>query len=388
MPTERDIIHFSEFHMIFVEKCSVLIFILAQVYGVVLDDCDNVIYLAKSLNVDIKQPALMSQITTDCCNSVGIKCNTRYVFEIDWRGLGLNGYLNSSAIPSKILRLDLGAYYTKTNNISGTIDTLPSSITDFWADSNRLNGTIPELPVTMKLFVVDNNRLSGTLPRLEHLDNLVALSADYNNLGGDIPVLNSALQYLSVRSNINSDNRFSGSIIMDKPIMLAITYNWIADVVFGDTSLLEYCDLSYNPLLDLSGNFTFSKCIKMGLYRASSVPFTISSKLDVSMMSDLRMASKTTFSLMNPATSLSSFSETHCATTAAETNILSEVYIPSIGGILVYVLFAGLVFLALLILLLASLTRKPEFISKFGRKNSFATLNTVNTTRTGQNVAK
>ena len=51
----------------------------------------NVINLAKGLNLNIKKPAIWTTLQTDCCTAVGITCVSQLVTEIDWHTMGLDG---------------------------------------------------------------------------------------------------------------------------------------------------------------------------------------------------------------------------------------------------------------------------------------------------------
>ena len=90
---------------------------LPSVLSTISTDCPNVINLAKGLNLEYQQPSLMTQLQTNCCDSNGIICdNNRKVKYIYWGNMGLNGFLNGSAIPSTTIYIDLYG-----NQLTGSI---------------------------------------------------------------------------------------------------------------------------------------------------------------------------------------------------------------------------------------------------------------------------
>ena len=55
-------------------------------------DCPALIAFANKLNMNVKQPAIMTQLQSDCCLASGITCNnTPRGITIDWNNLNLDG---------------------------------------------------------------------------------------------------------------------------------------------------------------------------------------------------------------------------------------------------------------------------------------------------------
>ena len=190
-------------------------------------DCPNVINLAFGFNMNVKQPAIFSQLQSDCCAATGVSCVSQRVFLIDWYGMDLDGVINGTAIPSNIINL--------------------------WVANNELTGSIPDmLPI-----------------------GLVSLNLDINKLSGDLPQFPSTLESLGLGwPGAPGNNHFTGTVRMNRPTYLRINYNWITDVLVQDSSSLITCDLSYNPLLSNPNLANLPMCTKTGLYSANMLPIT------------------------------------------------------------------------------------------------------------------
>ena len=218
------------------------------------------IQFAYNLGAQAKLPALWTQLQSNCCTASGITCDgSQRVSQIDWDGIGLNGSINGTAIPSTVTHLSL--------------------------DNNALTGSIPsQLPVVMTNLWLDGNKMSG-----------------------DLPSFPSALQLLYLGYSGSYGNHFTGSLRLNRPVQLYINSNWITDVVVQDSSGLTSCDLSNNPLLGNPNIVGLSICTKSGLYSAALLPATRS-------VSTLAKTTKT--SMTTTFTKLKSASEVfHFATT-------------------------------------------------------------------------
>ena len=291
--------------------------ILVTVYSISID-CPNVITLAKGLNLDVQQPALMTKLNLNCCtgSDTGITCSTNRVTIINWYNLNLNGVINASAIPTSLLELSLGTnsitgpfpqifppglqYMWLFNNMmTGAIPAnLPSSLLQIILNYNYLDGPIPNplppnlsifsaygmsltgnipnpLPDTLTNLNVFSNELTGSLPN-SLPPNLSLLQVVSNQLTGLMPPLPATLQYLELGYAAQPGNSFSGSISLNQPIRCSINYNWITNIVISDPSQLVDCDISFNPLLEHKNDPSLSRCLKNGLYSAASLPITIS----------------------------------------------------------------------------------------------------------------
>ena len=359
-------------------------------------DCPDIINFAIGLSVNIKQPALMSQLRSDCCSQVTCDSNNRVTI-ISWNNMNLNGTINGTALPAKLLELHVFR--------------------------NQLVGKLPSI----------------WPPLLKQLD------IDGNYLGGDVPLFPDSLNFLCLGWPDNF-NYFTGTVKIFKPTHLWINNNWITDIQIADTSLLADCDLSNNPLLGNPNVASLNMCIRNNLYNSSNLPITTKTS-GTQTMSKTRFStflsmsaykykstlihsistyksaffhSVTTFKSSIPLFSSSKITNTVTLSShskdailtisgkaeetaslenqtsliiaetepslhskfyfATETNEYAKLdTMESLPPWLIYGLLGAIVGLCVLVLLGGLLFKHPKMHSKFGRKNSFGTLNTVNT---------
>ena len=392
---------------------SVLV-LCPNVFGVSLE-CINVINLALGLGMGSVNPAYLSQISTNCCIDYGnynyVSCdNNGIVVEIVWDRLDLNGYINGSAIPPQLQVLKL-----HQNAITGTIPrVLASSLERIWLHTNSLTGSIP-----------------SNLP-----NGLIELFLDGNKMSGDVPPLPDSLHFLYLghpRSDSGQlGNQFTGSISIKEPVKLYIYMNLITKLIITTSSDLTQCDLSHNPILGNYDSLQLSICTIAGIYSANLLPWTLSKILPSTVASKIQSSTKQSkLSSWSMARSNSGTSGTFIIQTESflvvnsQTNLLA-VSTPNIRTILTtdavelpqnqsksiviqfesivtassladdspiipmaetqlvenlafILLIAGAFFAVCLVVVVAGrLTKSPILKSKFARKNSYGTLNTVN----------
>ena len=208
------------------------------VFGI-SSDCPNIINLAIGLNLNIVQPATMSQVLSDCCTATGITCVSQLVTVIRWKSIGLTGFINGTAIPKTTTAL-----YLDVNSIVGNIPDFSSTgIQNLWLNHNDLTGSLPV-----------------TYPA-----GFYEMHVDGNSLSGDLPVFPSSLTtcYLGW---VGGGNLLTGTLVLNRPRIVGIITNWIADVIIADTSLITSCDLSQNPLLGNLRLPALTMCTKNSLY--------------------------------------------------------------------------------------------------------------------------
>ena len=193
-------------------------------------DCSTMLQFASNLGMQSAQPAIWTQLRADCCATTGVYCVSQRVTQINWYGRSLNGFINSSALPSSVTWLNLGP--------------------------NQLTGS-----------------LSSQWP-----GGLLFLELDGNQLSGDVPSFPSTLEHLRLGYPGYPGNHFTGTVRLNRPVDVMINYNWITDFVIQDTSALgvgvDMCDLSYNPLLGNTNIASLALCTKTGLYSAALLPIT------------------------------------------------------------------------------------------------------------------
>ena len=253
-----------------------MVFLSLKVIYAISVDCPNVIQFAYNLGLQTASPTIWSLIQVDCCSFPGVKCDgNQRVYQINFFQLGLNGTINGTAIPSTVTYLSLSNNYLLTGSIPLT---LPAGLTHFLAYRNRLNGTIPKvLPNGLIVLNVHINKLIGNIP-LQLPAGLKTLELYNNQLSGDLPQFPSTLENIRLGVSGYPGNCFSGTLNLNRPILLSINYNWITDVVIQDSSVLEtgsvLCDLSNNPLLGNPNVARLTNCTKNGLYSADLLPKT------------------------------------------------------------------------------------------------------------------
>eukprot|EP00835_Amoeboradix_gromovi_P002207 NODE_120_length_18891_cov_0.302682.p5 type:complete len:471 gc:universal NODE_120_length_18891_cov_0.302682:3942-2530(-) len=273
----------------------------------VIDQCQDIVNLAKGLRMDIKYPNEYDDLLFDCCLSTSITCvESNSVTEIKWGasyGFGeLDGFINGTAIPDTVTYMALGKnkvggsfpstlpksltnFYLQTNLVSGNLPKLmPPNLAVFWCYSNRITGDLPIFPDSTTQIYLYQNNMNGTVPN-KFPKNLQTLWLYSNYLTGDITNIPRTTTSLYLGLTSYSGNHFSGSITLQSPTAVSINYNWIADVVIYDSSRLTTCDLSFNPLLGNPNIGNLTGCTKTGLYSAAGLPITrsTSSKLTISM---------------------------------------------------------------------------------------------------------
>ena len=188
-------------------------------FNAVSIDCPNMIQFAYELGMQNKQPAIWTQLQSDCCSTGGITCTSQRVTQIDWSSMELNGTINGTAIPPSLTELSL-----YSNAVIGNIPkVLPSSLVYLTLARNLLTGSIP-----------------SALP-----SGLLELYLDGNQMNGDLPSFPPTLQNLILGYPGNPGNHFTGSLKLNRPIEVYINYNWIADVVIQDSSQINPDRVSY-----------------------------------------------------------------------------------------------------------------------------------------------
>ena len=76
--------------------------ILLLISTAVSNDCPDVINLAFGLGMPSAQPLTWAALQSNCCSASGITCIGQVVTEVTWVGLGLNVFINETAIPSSM----------------------------------------------------------------------------------------------------------------------------------------------------------------------------------------------------------------------------------------------------------------------------------------------
>ena len=250
-----------------------------------LPDCQTLVIFAKGLNMHLAQPEIMRQLIGNCCIANGITCDTQHVIRIDWQNMGLDGFINGTALPKWTAQLylkfnnlkgsvpavwptTLNKLYLTSNNLTGSIPTgpWPSQLNELSLGDNMLTGEIPtSWPSNLQLLRLFNNSLSGAIPN-NLPSTLTVLVLDGNNLSGDLPIFSPALVEITLGNTAGHGNSFTGTLKMTRPTSIQINGNKITDVAISDTSALAKCDLSNNPLLNRPNIADLTMCTQNDLY--------------------------------------------------------------------------------------------------------------------------
>ena len=228
-----------------------------------------------------------------------------------------------------------------------------------------LTGSINNVtyPSALEYLILHTNpNLSGSISSLP--PTLIRLDLAGNSHTGDVPPLPDTLTELRLGWPGNSGNHFTGSIRLNQPLDLMINDNWLTDIIIQDVSKLtsDKCDLSNNPLLG-NPNIAGMNCSKNALYSASLLPNTNTLSSSVSKSFSLVPSSITV--ILNTETEVSN------------NNIPSDV-----DPNLIYGLLSGFLGVFVIAFLANKFLKVPKIKSKFARKNSYGTLNTMSTVNT------
>ena len=214
-------------------------------------DCPNMINLAQGMNMNISQPSVMSQLMSDCCTAPGVTCDgNQRVTLIKWKAYGLSGFLNGTAIPSKLINLQMDV-----NDVGGPLPIFPDSLTNLNVAENRFTSLPASWPPQIFQININSNGLSGPIPSFPPSLSDLAIGWAYD---------------------VSNFNQFSGVLRLFKPVFIDIHYNLLTDVIINDTLLLTAgnCDLSNNPMFGSPNLVPLSMCVKNDLYVVGAVSLT------------------------------------------------------------------------------------------------------------------
>ena len=355
-------------------KCSVGLntkMILTRLVFTVNNDCQLVSSLAKSLKM---KPIPYN--TSSCCSSTyGISCTNSQVTSIKWNSQELVGVFSGANLPLSLTTLDLS-----NNNISGSISfitNLPSSIQNLNFSMNKIGDTLQNIySIPLNLANVDfsHNQISGILTEIP--SGLVSLNISFNLLSGSLPALPSGITDLRLKGNnitgtvTNipksvqyldlSDNSFWGSITAYNPKFFDISSNQFSSVSIKNTTNLLVCDISQNSIYYNQVNSTISSVCNIGVYF---------SKLTTQMSLKTTLSSRLFFSIISVTTIPNSPQD-------PSTSKSPDLPVSNI----VYYLLGGIIFIFITLVVASKYVKHPKVhTSRFARKNSFATLQTVST---------
>ena len=200
--------------MTFSRYLFIVVFFVTLGYGFASTNCTAIVQLANDLGIQVAQPLIWSALQTDCCIASGVTCVGQNVSKIDWHGMGLNGIINDTAIPSTVTVLDLHSY--------------------------SLNGNFPiSLPSKLTFLDVSHNTLTNNLPPMFPV-GLLTLHVHDNKLSGDLPFFPSKTKDIILGwPGSPRNNHFTGTLRSNRPILMYINDNWITNIIIQDNMILH-----------------------------------------------------------------------------------------------------------------------------------------------------
>ena len=371
--------------------------VLLSVLSGVSQDCPILVALAQQMNLPVKHPTIWNSFKNsnqDCCAATGITCRDNKITVINWQNYQLGGNIQDAVFPP-----DLEVLQISGNSLTGSIPVFPASLERIHLNGNYLTGDISNLPTGLKII--------------------------YLAWFGD-----------SIYSP------FTGTLNITKPTTISICKTLISDVVVANTSQILVCDLNNTPMLD-SPNLNALRakgCTTSGVYSSNLLPITLSTskrtltigkttsylptkRISISLLAtiiettspasngitptNLDLSSQSTLATFLGIKSLEDGSNytmfDHFVPSLVYDSLTSLIISSEISPIvssqattpsdvdpqllletqnfLIYALVGGFIFVCILAVIASFIFKHPKMHSKFGRKNSFGTLNTVNTTR-------
>ena len=398
-------------------------------------DCQNLRNFAQELGIQTKQPTIWSQLQSDCCTGVsGIVCINQRVAQIYWSNKGLNGVISDSYVPSGLVVLDLSNQFL----IGSIPSSLPNSLSSLFLNSNKLTGVIPSsLPLGLHLLWVFGNQLSGDLPEFPSIlqdlglgypgqpgnhftgtlrlnrpaalyinDNWITdvIIQDTSALGmganvcdlSNNPLLgNSFITGLSecYKGGIYSANLLPKTLTTIKP---TTTIKLTSEMKPTTTVVKTPALISRAPSSVSSfSSSLFSATSSVLVYSSNEITLAVTAADTFTLSSSKLGSPMTKMSVKNLSLYKANYRKSEDILLTSHNLFISTILLESttatpdandqnpsaaIGDpILIYGILAGLFGLCVLVVIAGKVFKHPKMHSKFGRKNSFGTLNTVAT---------
>ena len=316
-------------------------------------ECIVVRDIASDLLMNLSNPdafaklLFSSEFPSACCDAgAGVTCDARnHVTRIDWSNMGLTGRLNTSKI--ELLYSYLESFNVEGNAITGNISPgFTSNIKSLNLANKLITGDLVNIRLN-KLQHMDlrNNGFIGIMPQLPPL--LKVLYISNNCFFGHMPVIPAFVEVFDI-----SNNRIIGDIYISNPKSVNISNNQISDIIFNSSVYLNICDFRGNTLIK---NYYPDVCLLDRQTSTANYSYIASSIYHFASLND-SFATETSVIIKDAA------------------NID-----PAVSPWLIIGLIIGLVSVILLTFVASKIFKHPELHSRFGRKNSFGTLNTVAT---------
>ena len=422
----------------------ILEFLASKIYGAVSADCPNVINLAIGMGMDTSEPTLsaeMVKLRNNCCSSTNLECNNNSpprVTGISWSVdlAPLTGFINGSALPSSLTSLTLNR-----NELKGELPTIwPPGMVHIEVNQNYLTGDVSlvQFPSTLKFLSLgypgQGNQFSGSLILDEcaltdlkinqnwitdiiiaDTSRLVSCDISNNPLLGNphiaaltmctqnglyspvlLPVTISTTKVITKSTRITTKQQtstttrplsaYSTGKMLASSILTSLSSKMTSKAVLATES--NGIELTFHSLT--SDKTVITPLISSTLVSESTLNKEALSVLYTGLNNRIQTAS---VGLDDNMSSIVVFASDYTAfgnspTTPSVSSILPQETQPvdASGSILeswfIYALIGGLALLCLATIAASMIFKNPKIKSKYGRKNSFGTLYTVNTVNT------
>ena len=204
-------------------------------------DCPKVVQIATGLGMKTYEPAILFNLTRDCCFGYGIDCDSKLrVVNITWPDLTLYGSVSGDLLPSSLKKLsipnfninydltvippglnyllvsgpvDITAFPASINTIildystfSSPLPLLPSTVTLLSCYFCKGLTALPTMPIAISTYIVSYTFLNGSFPTVPNTvllpDTMTYFDISYNSLSGQVPGVDlTNLPYFAINNN-------------------------------------------------------------------------------------------------------------------------------------------------------------------------------------------
>ena len=268
------------------------------------------------------------------------------------------------------------------NLLNGTLPSYSPS-EHFDVSYNRISGPVPNY-IRSKYYDASHNHLSGMPTAIQNFNSVTHLDLSHNQLRGTIGSL-------ALPSNIDelilNNNYLFGSISFTSgPSKLMLQNNQFTDILglFPNNWSPVSCDLSNNNFNTTELAYLSNSCKLFDALPTTTTADPKSTQTSVPATMLLPSLTRHVNATQSYNFPLSTLVLTSSLSSYADPSEPNNSILSFLGDDpnTFYYLIGAFVACIILVLVASMVFRKPKSTSKFGRKNSFGTLNTVNTTNT------
>ena len=228
----------------------------------------SIVWNAKSLNGTLNGSILPDKLESLYLEDNSIIGELPISYPDTLKGIYLQNNLITGVLNMSSFSTNMTEIYLTQNSLTGSVPNFSHMVylTALGVDKNSLNGTLGEFAPNLIGFYAGTNNLVGSIPSLPI--TLQKLYLELNSLSGNMASIPASLKDLSIGWTVGLNlNRISGSVILNAPVNILIRSNLISDIQVISTSKLTFCDISNNPLLNNPNLSNLnSKCNTTALY--------------------------------------------------------------------------------------------------------------------------